>query len=321
MPYLYYNNATDRLIGRVALDGTGHSPAFIDPTTTDNYGVAFDETYIYWGSQASECIGRAKLDGTGLNSTWLAISSKPRDVVVTATHIYWANNVDGCIGRAKVAGTNVEPKWLSVGPIYGLCTDGVYLYWAGYTAKFIGRAKLDGSEKNESWLPVTRETRAIAVDTAGHVYWGGRFVPVVGRANTDGTNVVHSWATLSALEQATTALTSSGGGFFGAVSSAKSVARLDPDGSNPNPAWLTPTGSIITGLAAEQEDVLVAEVSASPSILLSVAAPAVAAGPSASSSEQGHHGLPLPFPSVLANPARLGPPRFTALERKTLGLD
>lgn len=29
-------------------------------------------------------------------------------------------------------------------------------------------------------------------------------------------------------------------------------------------------------------------------------------------------GLPLPFPSILANPARLGPPRFTASERKTL---
>jgi hypothetical protein len=32
-------------------------------------------------------------------------------------------------------------------------------------------------------------------------------------------------------------------------------------------------------------------------------------------------GLPLPHPSILANPARLGPPRFTALDRKTLGLD
>lgn len=33
------------------------------------------------------------------------------------------------------------------------------------------------------------------------------------------------------------------------------------------------------------------------------------------------HGLPLPFPSILANPGRVGPPRFSAADRKTLGLD
>lgn len=44
------------------------------------------------------------------------------------------------------------------------------------------------------------------------------------------------------------------------------------------------------------------------------------AGAMPSSTESEHKGLPLPFPSVLANPSRLGPPRFTALERKTLGL-
>lgn len=32
------------------------------------------------------------------------------------------------------------------------------------------------------------------------------------------------------------------------------------------------------------------------------------------------HGLPLPYPSVLANPGRLGPSRFTSAERKTLRL-
>lgn len=32
-------------------------------------------------------------------------------------------------------------------------------------------------------------------------------------------------------------------------------------------------------------------------------------------------GLPLPFPSILANPGRVGPSRFSASDRKTLGLD
>jgi hypothetical protein len=44
----------------------------------------------------------------------------------------------------------------------------------------------------------------------------------------------------------------------------------------------------------------------------------LAGGPAASATERNHHGLPLPFPSILANPGRLGPPRFTASERKTL---
>jgi len=47
----------------------------------------------------------------------------------------------------------------------------------------------------------------------------------------------------------------------------------------------------------------------------------VAAGPAVSPTDQGRKGLPLPHPSILANPARLGPPRFTALERKALGID
>lgn len=52
----------------------------------------------------------------------------------------------------------------------------------------------------------------------------------------------------------------------------------------------------------------------------SMPSPEVAAGPTPSSTENQRHGLPLPFPSVLANPGRLGPPRFNAADRKTLGI-
>jgi hypothetical protein len=44
-------------------------------------------------------------------------------------------------------------------------------------------------------------------------------------------------------------------------------------------------------------------------------------GASPSSTEREAKGLPLPYPNVLANPGRLGPPRFTGRDRKTLGLD
>lgn len=46
----------------------------------------------------------------------------------------------------------------------------------------------------------------------------------------------------------------------------------------------------------------------------------IAVGPSQSATENSKHGLPLPFPSVLANPGRLGPPRFNSADRKTLGI-
>lgn len=53
----------------------------------------------------------------------------------------------------------------------------------------------------------------------------------------------------------------------------------------------------------------------------SAPAPDVATGAAPSTTNHNVRGLPLPYPNVLANPARLGPPRFTALERKILGLD
>lgn len=62
--------------------------------------------------------------------------------------------------------------------------------------------------------------------------------------------------------------------------------------------------------------------------LRSGVAPAIASAPTAEvatgpmpSPTDHKRGLPLPFPSVLANPARLGPPRFTAIDRKTLGVE
>lgn len=54
------------------------------------------------------------------------------------------------------------------------------------------------------------------------------------------------------------------------------------------------------------------------SIELSMPLPEAVAGPAQSTTENSKHGLPLPFPSILANPGRLGPPRFNASDRKTL---
>lgn len=69
---------------------------------------------------------------------------------------------------------------------------------------------------------------------------------------------------------------------------------------------------------AEAEALIVA---APMTIRFAMPRPEAAVGPSLSVTENAKHGLPLPFPSVLANPGRLGPPRFKASDRKTLGIE
>lgn len=55
-------------------------------------------------------------------------------------------------------------------------------------------------------------------------------------------------------------------------------------------------------------------------VTASAAAPAVELGPGHSSTNERVSGLPLPFPSVVANPARLGPPRLNLQTKRVLGL-
>ena len=79
------------------------------------------------------------------------------------------------------------------------------------------------------------------------------------------------------------------------------------------PASLTlsfPTPVIVAGQVIEAP---------AATLTLSAPTPNVAAGALPSPTNE-RRGLPLPFPSVLANPSRLGPPRFSAAERKALGL-
>lgn len=88
----------------------------------------------------------------------------------------------------------------------------------------------------------------------------------------------------------------------------------EPGLIKPNPA---------SAEASIGEDVLsnhIVETGEVPSAAASMPNVELVGGAMPSGTEHEVKGLPLPFPSVLANPARLGPPRFTALERKTLGL-
>lgn len=83
---------------------------------------------------------------------------------------------------------------------------------------------------------------------------------------------------------------------------------------------LKPNAATVNVSAASPE-VMLALQPAAATANVSMPSVELAGGPAASSSESEHKGLPLPFPTVVPNPQRLGPPRFTALERKTLGLD
>lgn len=74
---------------------------------------------------------------------------------------------------------------------------------------------------------------------------------------------------------------------------------------------------------ASRPEPSVAQVAAPTAALATASMPNSEAvgGAMPSGTESEHKGLPLPFPTIVPNPQRLGPPRFTALERKTLGLD
>jgi hypothetical protein len=115
---------------------------------------------------------------------------------------------------------------------------------------------------------------------------------------------------------------------FGTLAAANATTAVKPA-----PPWLSRIafGPAAVPKATETEFVwpvtppAFIKVEASPTVVavpitvhFSMPAPEVVAGPNISSTESNKHGLPLPFPSVLANPGRLGPPRFNSAERKTL---
>ncbi|HEX7246421.1 MAG TPA: hypothetical protein VF245_12750 [Solirubrobacterales bacterium] len=81
----------------------------------------------------------------------------------------------------------------------------------------------------------------------------------------------------------------------------------------PNPA--TATASRAEPAIAMNPEWVVATATAS------MAGGSEVAGGAMPSPTDHKRGLPLPFPSILANPGRVGPSRFSASDRKTLGLD
>lgn len=84
---------------------------------------------------------------------------------------------------------------------------------------------------------------------------------------------------------------------------------------------LKPNSATVNLSAPSPEVVALALQPAAATVNVNMPSVELAGGPASSSTESEHKGLPLPFPTVVPNPQRLGPPRFTALERKTLGLD
>jgi len=76
--------------------------------------------------------------------------------------------------------------------------------------------------------------------------------------------------------------------------------------------------SATVNVSVPTPEISAAIVSSSATVNASVPSVELASGPATSPTNDQRHGLPLPFPSVLANPGRLGPPRFNASDRKTL---
>lgn len=82
------------------------------------------------------------------------------------------------------------------------------------------------------------------------------------------------------------------------------------------PAGLVTFSAPVPASAGPQ---LIIPVPKAPLLTASAASPIVATGPTPSPTDH-KQGLALPYPNIIANPDRLGPPRFTDAEKKALGL-
>ena len=342
MDWIYWIERDLASIGRAKLDGTESNAEWLKEIGGEPRGIAVDATYVYWTSTTKQCIGRVKHDGTGVEKEWLKITEAAlRDVEVNSTHIYWVRE-NAAIGRAKIDGTSVEKSFITsnVSNVTGIALDSTFLYWTLLNG--LRRAKLDGTESTA--LLTDSGVAPIDVCVNGtHVYWTVFTAPGrIGRAKIDGSSIEKEFVKEAGQARG---VVINDPNFVYWITAAV-IGRVKPDGTGAEKEWFTPPAQgfdlalLIEGGEEEEEGIHkpnsatvnvsvaagvdLAQVLEPDSALVNVSVPSgvdLVGGPATSSTEREAKGLPLPFPSVLANPGRLGPPRFTSAERKTLRID
>jgi hypothetical protein len=337
--FIYWVEGTAATIGRCKLDGTESNTEWLKEIGGEPHGIAVDANYVYWSSKSKACIGRVKHDGTGLEKEWLTgLGTELRALAVDGTYIYWTRSAIA-VGRAKLNGTEVEKAWFTtenangvsvngtyifrggagasggvyralldksgdthlleeVGPV-GVTVKGTKVYWTSFAAGRIGRANLDGTGVEKEFIKGAASPREVAVGPI-YIYWISE--GVIGRCKLDGTEVEKEW--------------------FKPPTNGFALALLLEEGEE-EAGVMKPNAASATAGSGEGTNVAnhVVEVGEVASAAASMPNVELVGGAMPSPTEQTRAGLPLPFPSVLANPGRLGPPRFSSADRKTLGIE
>jgi hypothetical protein len=263
--HVYWSDQSKGTIGRANLDGSGFDPDFIHVPGTGEpvpIGVAVSSTHIYWVTAESEdpktgvispaTISRANLDGSGIQQSFIEgeLGDNPAWLAVNGSHVYWASAGGGGIYRANLDGSNREQLLPdSFLGFNGLAVSSSHIYWSWLLGDAkIGRADLDGSEVEEEFMTGLGQTSALAVD-ADHLYWTN-WPSLIGRANLDGGERDENFIPDTDGDGRGLAVDSQHI-FWGVEGNPiASIGRANIDGSNRNPALITPL-SFLGGLAVD----------------------------------------------------------------------
>ena len=269
--YVYWVDGAEDAgaIGRVNLDGTGVDRGFI--TGLDEpCGVAVDDQHIYWGERGTNSIGRANLDGTAVNRTFISqpgTVAAPCGPAIGGGLIWWANGGggggQGSIARANLDGTDLRPTFFnsptSAANPLSIALGGDFVFWANLDNDLtvepsIGRAGapepppvplrnfIGPTDPQAPFWLAADESHLYFVLVFGQVFPSGLV-----RSNLDGTGIDPVTPT-----NAAGGVALHGGRLYWANIFEGTISRANPDGSNPDFAFIRGVGEPF-GLAVDAE--------------------------------------------------------------------
>jgi hypothetical protein len=197
---IYFMDASDELIQKLVLDGTGTITTVLDIAEKSGVGIAYDEVHkkIYFSDFYDDVtpngrIWRMNLDGTGLEAIAEGIQD-PYGIALDVTHgkVYWVDDV-GNVSRANLDGSspqigliNIPDGWMRAIAL-DVENNKMYFYEVDYENLYV--AGLDGT--NPEVLIPGVYGYAIFLDTENDkIYFDDQNTPGLRRANLDGTGIV-----------------------------------------------------------------------------------------------------------------------------------
>jgi len=249
---LYWTNINSALplsVGRSDLDGTNSDNLFIE-APGNPYGLFNTSQYIYFSNFESAqpglgTIARANLDGSDDNQRFITGASGPADVYADDDYIYWANSASNSIGRANLDGTGVNQNFIT-GTVNAstIWANDDYLYWGNGSfsgSSSIGRANLDGTGVNQNFINTGVQAPATLVADDSYLYWtNSQGNATISRADLDGSDVIGSFIVAGLPGSTPNGLAISGRHLYWTTFSGNTMGRARKDGSDLQPAFMSP---------------------------------------------------------------------------------